>query len=65
MNDEAASSGKVRRGDGRRQRGNRTGFTTGACSAAAARAATLGLLTGTVPEQIVCRLPTVRTSPSQ
>jgi hypothetical protein len=27
------------------QRGNRTGFTTGACSAAAARAATLGLLT--------------------
>ena len=57
MNDEAASSGKVRRGDGRRQRGNRTGFTTGACSAAAARAATLGLLTGVVPKEIVCRLP--------
>ena len=27
-------AGKVRKGDGRRQRGNRTGFTTGACSAA-------------------------------
>ena len=57
MNDETVSSGKVRRGDGRRQRGNRTGFTTGACSAAAARAATLGLLTGAVPNEIVCRLP--------
>ena len=33
-------------------RGTRTGFTTGACSAAAARAATLGLLTGQVPERI-------------
>ena len=38
MSDKTASSSKVRRGDGRRQRGNRTGFTTGACSAAAARA---------------------------
>ena len=57
MSDKTASSGKVRRGDGRRQRGNRTGFTTGACSAAAARAATLGLLTGEVPKEIVCRLP--------
>ena len=51
------SPDKVRKGDGRRQRGNRSGFTTGACSAAAARAATLGLLTGEVPETIVCRLP--------
>ena len=57
MSNKTASSGKVRRGDGRRQRGNRTGFTTGACSAAAARAATLGLLTGEVPKEIVCRLP--------
>ena len=57
MSDKTASSSKVRRGDGRRQRGNRTGFTTGACSAAAARAATLGLLTGEVPKEIVCRLP--------
>ena len=48
---------KVRKGDGRRTRGNRTGFTTGACSAAAARAATLGLLTGHVPESVYCRLP--------
>ncbi|MDA8257303.1 MAG: cobalt-precorrin-5B (C(1))-methyltransferase [Betaproteobacteria bacterium] len=48
---------KIRKGDGRRKRGNRTGFTTGACSAAAARAATLGLLQGRVPETVVCRLP--------
>ena len=48
---------KVRKGDGRRQRGNRSGFTTGACSAAAARAATLGLLSGEVPASVVCHLP--------
>ncbi len=48
---------KVRKGDTRRARGNRTGFTTGACSAAAARAATCGLLSGEVPSSIVCRLP--------
>lgn len=51
---------KLRKGDARRQRGNRTGFTTGACSAAAARAATLGLLTGRVPERVACRLPNGR-----
>ena len=38
-------------------RGTRTGFTTGACSAAAARAATLGLVTGKVPSSIECLLP--------
>lgn len=48
---------KVRKGDGKRQRGNRSGFTTGACAAAAARAATLGLVTGEVPATVVCRLP--------
>lgn len=48
---------KVRKGDTRRQRGNRTGFTTGACSAAAAKAATLGLLTGEVPSTVCARLP--------
>jgi len=48
---------KVRKGDAKRERGNRTGFTTGACSAAAARAAALGLLQSEVPEKIVCRLP--------
>ena len=48
---------KVRKGDTRRARGNRTGFTTGVCSAAAARAATCGLLCGEVPSSVVCRLP--------
>lgn len=38
-------------------RGTRTGFTTGACSAAAARAAVVGLVTGQVPETIECVLP--------
>ena len=38
-------------------RGTRTGFTTGACSAAAARAATIGLVTGQVPEAVECLLP--------
>ena len=52
-----AKSEKIRKGDARRQRGNRTGFTTGACSAAAARAATIGLLQSEVPESVVCRLP--------
>ena len=35
----------------------RTGFTTGACSAAAARAATRALITGVVPSQIETLLP--------
>ena len=55
--DAAAKPEKVRKGDVKRERGNRTGFTTGACSAAAARAATLGLLLSEVPEHVVCRLP--------
>ncbi len=55
--DAAAKPEKVRKGDAKRERGNRTGFTTGACSAAAARAATLGLLLSEVPEHVVCRLP--------
>ena len=38
-------------------RGTRTGFTTGACAAAAARAATLGLISGHVPESVECVLP--------
>lgn len=44
----------------KRRRGTRTGFTTGACAAAAARAATLGLLTGHVPESVDCLLPNGR-----
>lgn len=36
--------------------GGRSGFTTGACAAAAARAATL-LLQGTIPEQVATLLP--------
>lgn len=53
----AAATGKVRKGDGKRRRGNRTGFTTGANAAAAAAAATLGLVQGSVPEQVECLLP--------
>lgn len=38
-------------------RGTRTGFTTGACCAAAARAVTLGLSTGVVPSAVETSLP--------
>ncbi len=41
----------------KKPKGTRKGYTTGACSAAAARAATLGLLTGSVAEQIESLLP--------
>ncbi|MBF0423496.1 MAG: cobalt-precorrin-5B (C(1))-methyltransferase [Magnetococcales bacterium] len=39
------------------ERGRRTGWTTGACAAAAARAATLGLCTGVIPNEVTTRLP--------
>ncbi|MBY0576694.1 MAG: cobalt-precorrin-5B (C(1))-methyltransferase [Gallionellaceae bacterium] len=52
-----AETGKIRKGNGKRQRGNRTGFTTGINAAAAATAATLGLIEGSVPEQVECVLP--------
>jgi sirohydrochlorin cobaltochelatase len=52
-----ARSEKVRKGDTRRERGNRTGSPPAPAAAAAARAATLGLLTGVVPDSVVCRLP--------
>lgn len=55
MSDHA--TGKVRKSEARRKRGNRTGFTTGANAAAAARAATLGLVSGKVPPQVECLLP--------
>lgn len=51
------SGDKIRKGDGRRKRGHRSGFTTGACAAAAARAATLALATDKVPANIRCSLP--------
>ncbi|NOQ62943.1 MAG: cobalt-precorrin-5B (C(1))-methyltransferase [Methyloprofundus sp.] len=41
----------------KKTKGTRKGYTTGACSAAAARAATLGLLSGKVPTQIESVLP--------
>ncbi len=41
----------------KKKRGSRKGFTTGACSAAAARAATLGLVHGVVPDEVECILP--------
>ncbi len=41
----------------RKPKGTRKGFTTGACSAAAARAATLGLINGVVPPEVECLLP--------
>ncbi|MDO9141204.1 MAG: cobalt-precorrin-5B (C(1))-methyltransferase, partial [Methylobacter sp.] len=41
----------------RKPKGTRKGYTTGACSAAAATAAVQGLLTGQVPESIDCQLP--------
>ncbi|WP_263768542.1 cobalt-precorrin-5B (C(1))-methyltransferase [Propionivibrio soli] len=53
----AEAPAKVRKSDPKRRRGNRSGFTTGACAAAAARAATIGLVTGEVPASVVCRLP--------
>lgn len=41
----------------RDRRGLRTGYTTGACSAAAAKAATRYLIRGTMPEEIEITLP--------
>lgn len=41
----------------KKPKGTRKGYTTGACSAAAARAAVLGLVEGSVPEAVDCDLP--------
>jgi cobalt-precorrin-5B (C1)-methyltransferase len=46
----------------RDRRGMRTGFTTGTNAAAAARAATLALLTGAWPEDVTVSLPTGETT---
>ena len=60
MSEGGHAQPKIRKSDTRRSRGNRTGFTTGACSAAAARAATLGMVNGEVPESVTCHLPNGR-----
>lgn len=52
-----ATPEKIRKGDAKRKRGDRTGLTTGANAAAAARAATQGLISGEVPQQVECLLP--------
>jgi cobalt-precorrin-5B (C1)-methyltransferase len=41
----------------KKEKGTRKGFTTGACSAAAARAASLGLVTGEIADEIESLLP--------
>lgn len=41
----------------KKKKGTRKGFTTGACSAAAARAAVMGLINGEVPDEIESMLP--------
>ena len=41
----------------KKAKGTRKGYTTGACSAAAAKAATLGLINGLVPKTVECDLP--------
>ncbi len=43
-----------------KRRGMRTGYTTGSCAAAAAKAATLALLTGQSVEQVTIHLPVGR-----
>lgn len=53
----AATPEKIRKGDRKRARGNRCGYSTGANSAAAATAATLGLVHGEVPATVECVLP--------
>ncbi|NJA89680.1 cobalt-precorrin-5B (C(1))-methyltransferase [Rhodocyclus tenuis] len=53
----AADPPRLRKATATRQRGQRTGYTTGANAAAAAVAATLGLLRGRVPDEVFCRLP--------
>lgn len=41
----------------KKPKGTRKGYTTGACSAAVAKAATLGLVNGKVPEFVICKIP--------
>lgn len=57
LNTSATPRAKSPMGNVIAKRGNRTGFTTGACSAACARAGVVGLISGKVPEQILCKLP--------
>src|SRR4029453_18211515 len=41
----------------RNRTGTRTGYTTGSCAAAAAKAATLALIHGAAPEKVTVSLP--------
>ena len=52
MSQAETSLAKVRKGDGRRARGNRTGFTTGACAAAV-----IGISQGKLKERVTVSLP--------
>lgn len=63
MNEHQGADGRLESDYSRqtvKRRGLRTGYTTGSCSAAAAKAATLSLLTGEGVQEVTIRLPVGR-----